>query len=113
MRNRESSSGRGRGRGRYNNSGGRGRSESAGRTYYNNSAPMKTHTTKPKAKLDDAKFDIGPVATRAIEYEKNQRFLLNYIQRTHKGGEDIVTSLEEKKHVDFDKLKPNPKTTQT
>jgi hypothetical protein len=86
MRNRESSSGRGRGRGRYNNSGGRGRSESAGRTYYNNSAPMKTHTTKPKAKLDDAKFDIGPVATRAIEYEKNQRFLLNYIQRTHKGN---------------------------
>jgi hypothetical protein len=82
------------------------KSESTGRTYYSSSAPTKMHTTKPKAKLEDAKFDIGPVATRAIEYEKNLRFLLNYIQRTMKGGEDIVTSLKDKKHINFDKLKP-------
>ena len=100
------SSGRGRGRGRSN-----GRDSKGGRGSGKSSQP-KSLTSKQKLKREDAKFDIGPVATRAVEYEKNFRFLLNYIQRIYKGGADIVSSLEERKHVDFDALRPVAKTSQ-
>jgi hypothetical protein len=82
---------------------------SGGGRQQSNSAPKTTN--KLKACLEDAKFDIGAVATRAIVYERNLRFLLSYVQCMFKGGNDIVTSIEGKKHIDFDSMRPTPKVS--
>jgi len=51
-------------------------------------------------------FDIGPVTTRAHEYHNNLKFLLSQFQQKFNGGDDIVKSIKEKQHVDFDKNQP-------
>jgi len=62
----------------------------------------KTNPVNLKSNLDDAIFDIGPVTTKAHEYHNNLKLLLSHIQQMFKGSDDIVKSIKEKQHVDFD-----------
>jgi hypothetical protein len=71
----------------------------------------RENTSKPKTRLEDTNFDIGPAATRFIEFTRNMKFILNYLERTVKGGGDITTALEQKQKFDFDKVKPQPKVS--
>ena len=104
------SSGRGRGgRGRGFNGRGRG-----GRGRDNASSSNKTSDldkSKTKTKLDNVKFEIGPVATRMVEYHRNMRCLLNYIQRTYKHGADVVQALSNKEAFDLNAEKPQMVTS--
>jgi hypothetical protein len=58
-------------------------------------------------------FDIGPVASGAVEYESNLRYIMKYIhsQLVFKGVGDIVTTLENNEHIDFDAEGPETKVS--
>jgi len=84
----------------------RGRQSTSQNNLDGNVWTNKTNPFKLKTKLEDAIFDIGPVTTRSHEYHNNLKFLLSDIQQKLKGGNDIVKSIKEKQHVDFDKNQP-------
>jgi hypothetical protein len=69
------------GRGRGYGGRGNGNGDRGGRT--GNRTRSSSQTGKPRENILDFKFDVGPVATRAVEYERNLRYIMNYIQRIY------------------------------
>ena len=72
--------------GRY--SGGRG---GGGRG--NRSKPKKTSQPKVKKSLNDHVFYIGN-ADYANEYDKNMKFIINYVMKTYEDGRDVADMLK-------------------
>ena len=103
---KETSGRGGRGRGHGRSHGERGGRHSTSRNSQDERSNNKTNPYKLKTKLEDAMFDIGPVTTRAHEYHNNLKFLLSHIQQKFMVGDDIVKTIKDKQHVDFDKNQP-------
>ena len=92
-----------------------GRGGRGGRGYYNRkphnsnssskSKSSTSTTTKKKTSLQDYKFNVGN-AKQANEYIHARDYILNYIKKTYKHGDDIFQALSTLTEKDFTGDKP-------